>query len=61
MDAWGKLGAFMLLFPPLTIVGIALFVKLIGLLNDKIIGWGKCFGIGALGFGLILVLAILFG
>lgn len=61
MDAWGVLGAYLMLFPPVTIVGVALLAQLIALLNDKRMSWGKAFLIGFGVFVLTLAGAVVFG
>lgn len=61
MDAWGGLGIVMFGFPPLAILGVAFLVKLIGLLNDKVISWSRALLIGVVAFVLLLAAALVTG
>lgn len=46
MDAWGSFAAVLFLFPPFAILFVASVVKLLVLLNEKTMSWGRAFLIG---------------
>lgn len=48
MDAWGVLGFVMFAFPPTAILFLASVIKLVALLEEKTISWGKAFAWAAM-------------
>lgn len=48
MDVWSVFAGLLLFFPPTAVVFIASIIKLLALLNEKTLTWGKAFGYAAL-------------